>query len=144
MTTLYALGLYSLFLSQNIFTVSSIRTIALLSGARTVSLVLTLLSYFFISNVVFSFHINFFITLIIIFLYTFPLVLQSIWVHTLEKKVFAHIFLLFYLYSLSGSRSVVYTPRFFFYTDFKLTRSSRWATECAPSSPERQDIQGAT
>lgn len=91
-TTLYAIGLYSLFLSQNIFTVSSIRTIALLSGARTVSLVLTLLSYFFLSNVVFSFHINVFLTLALIFIYTFPTVLQAIWIHTLEKKPFAQIF----------------------------------------------------
>jgi len=92
MTTLYALGLYSLYLCQNIFTVSSIRTIQLLSGARTVSLVLTVLSYFFISNVVFSFHINVFITLLLIFIYTFPLVLQSIWIHTMEKNPFAQIF----------------------------------------------------
>lgn len=92
MTSLYALGLYSLFLSQNIFTVSSIRTIALLSGARTVSLVLSLLSYFFISNVVFSFHINVFITLLFIFAYTFPMVLQAIWIHALDKNLFAQIF----------------------------------------------------
>lgn len=92
MTTLYAVGLYSLFLSQNIFTVSSIRTIALLSGARTVSLVLTLLSYFFLSNVVFSFHVNVFITLALIFIYTFPFVLQAIWIHTLDKNPFAQVF----------------------------------------------------
>lgn len=92
MTTLYAVGLYSLFLSQNIFTVSSIRTIALLSGARTVSLVLTLLSYFFLSNVVFSFHINVFITMFLIFVYTFAFVLQAIWIHTLDRKIFAQIF----------------------------------------------------
>jgi hypothetical protein len=92
MTSLYAMGLYSLFLSQNIFTVSSIRTIALLSGARTVSLVLTLLSYFFLSNVVFSFHINVFITLFLIFIYTFLIVLQAIWTYTLEKNPLAEIF----------------------------------------------------
>jgi hypothetical protein len=92
MTTLYAVGLYSLFLSQNIFTVSSIRTIALLSGARTVSLVLTLLSYFFLSNVVFSFHINVFLTMLLIFIYTFAFVLQAIWIHTLERKLFSQIF----------------------------------------------------
>jgi hypothetical protein len=92
MTGLYALGLYSLFLSQNIFTVSSIRTIQLLSGARTVSLVLTVLSYFFISNVVFSFHINVFITLALIFTYTFLIVMQAIWTHTLEKNPFAQVF----------------------------------------------------
>lgn len=92
MTSLYAIGLYSLYLSQNIFVVSSIRTIQLLASARTVSLVLTLLSYFFISNVVFSFHINVFITLALIFIYTFIIVLQAIWVHTLEKNPFAQIF----------------------------------------------------
>jgi hypothetical protein len=91
-TSLYAVGLYSLFLSQNIFTVSSIRTIALLSGARTVSLVLTLLSYFFLSNVVFSFHIKVFITLLIIFIYTFLIVLQAIWTYTLEKNPLPEIF----------------------------------------------------
>jgi hypothetical protein len=92
MTSLYALGLYSLFLSQNIFTVSAIRTIQLLSSARTVSLVLSLLSYFFISNVVFSFHINVFITLALIFIYTFLMVMQAIWVYTLEKNPLTNIF----------------------------------------------------
>jgi len=91
-TSLYALGLYSLFLSENIFTVSSIRTIALLSGARTVSLVLTLLSFFFLSNVVLSFHINILITLLLIFTYSFLIVLQSIWTYTLEKNTLSEIF----------------------------------------------------
>jgi hypothetical protein len=91
-TSLYALGLYSLFLTENIFTVSSIRTIALLSGARTVSLVLTLLSFFFLSNVVFSFHINIFLTLLLIFIYSFLIVLQSIWTYTLEKNPLSEIF----------------------------------------------------
>jgi len=91
-TSLYALGLYSLYLSQNIFTVSAIRTIALLSGARTVSLVLTLLSFFFLSNVVFSFHINVFMTLFLIFIYTFLFVLQSIWVCTLDRNPLSQIF----------------------------------------------------
>ena len=92
MTILYAFGLYSLFLSQNIFIVSAIRTIQLLSGARTVSLVLTLLSYFFLSNVVFSLHLNFFFTIILVFLYSFPLVLQSVWTYTLEQYMFSQLF----------------------------------------------------
>jgi len=91
-TTLYAVGLYSLFLSQNIFTVSSIRTIQLLSGARTVSLLITLLSYGFLSSVVFSLHINIFITLILIFIYTFLIVLQSIWTYSLDTTPLSEIF----------------------------------------------------
>lgn len=88
MTSLYAIGLYSLFLSENIFTVSSMRTIALLSGARTVTFALTLLSYFFLSNVIFSMHLNVFITLALIFTYTFPMVMQSLWIQTLAKGFF--------------------------------------------------------
>lgn len=85
MTSLYALGLYSLLLSENIFIVSSIRTIALLSSARTVSFIVTLLSYFFMSNVVFALHLNIFLTLSFVFIFSFALVLHSIWAHTLEK-----------------------------------------------------------
>lgn len=85
MTSLYALGLYSLLLSENIFIVSSIRTIALLSSARTVSFIITILSYFFLSNVVFSLHFNIFITLALVFSFSFPLILHSLWTHTLES-----------------------------------------------------------
>ena len=87
-TSFYALGLYSLFLSENIFTVSSIRTIALLSSARTVSFAITLLSFFFLSNVLFSFHINIFLFLVLLFLLSFPLILHAIWTYTLERKLF--------------------------------------------------------
>src|SRR3989338_6741629 len=78
MTSIYALGLYSIFLSQNIFTVSAIRTIALLSGARTVSFVITLVVYFFLTNVIFSFHLNIAITLLLLFSTSLPLILHSI------------------------------------------------------------------
>lgn len=86
MTSLYALGLYSLLLSENIFIVSSIRTIALLSSARTVSFIVTLLSFFFMANVVFTFHFNVFVTLILILAFSFPLILHSIWTHTLDNN----------------------------------------------------------
>ncbi len=88
MTTFYAIGLYSLFLSVNIFIVSSFRTIALLSSARTVSFVITLVSYFFLSNVVFSLRLNVLITLALIFCFTFALVLYSLWTHTLDSNLF--------------------------------------------------------
>lgn len=91
-TSLYAVGLYSLFLSENIFTVSSIRTIALLASARTVSFVITLISYFFLSNVLFSLHIQLIPFLIILFLFSFPLVVYSIWTYTLEKKLSQNIY----------------------------------------------------
>lgn len=87
LTGLYAFGLYSLYLSQNIFTVSSIRTIALLSGARIVSFVITLLSYFFLTNIVFTLHVPLPVTIAVMAVYTFPLVYQSLWTYTLQKSV---------------------------------------------------------
>lgn len=86
-TIIYALGAYSVFLSQNIFTVSSIRTIALFSSARTVSFVITLLSYFFLTNVIFSLHLNIILTNILLVLYSLPLIIQSIWNYSADKRL---------------------------------------------------------
>lgn len=83
-TLMYSFGLYSLFLSENIFTVSAIRTIALLSSARTVSFVVTILSYFFLTNVVISLHLNIFYLLPLISIFTFALILHSVWTYSLE------------------------------------------------------------
>ncbi|HWY79341.1 MAG TPA: hypothetical protein VNW29_03200 [Candidatus Sulfotelmatobacter sp.] len=85
LTTIYAFGLYSLFLSQNIFIVSSSRTIQLLSGARIVSFVITLISYFFLTNIVFSFHVVIFPVIAFIALYTYLLIYHSLWTYTLQK-----------------------------------------------------------
>ncbi|MBI2074886.1 MAG: hypothetical protein HYT83_03575 [Candidatus Levybacteria bacterium] len=84
-TSLYAIGLYSLFLSHNIFTVASIRTIGLLSSARTVSFVLALVSYFFLSRVIGSFHWSVFISAPLLFIFSFFLSLHCLWTYTLEK-----------------------------------------------------------
>lgn len=87
LTILYSIGLYSAFLSQNIFTVSAIRTIALLSSARTVSFVLGIFIYAFFTNTVFSSQLSFFIILPLIFSYSFLLIVHSLWTYTLERKV---------------------------------------------------------
>jgi hypothetical protein len=85
LTVMYAFGLYSLFLSQNIFIVSSSRTIQLLSGARIVSFVITLISYFFLTNIVFSFHVIIFPVIVLIAVYTYLLIYHSLWTYTLQK-----------------------------------------------------------
>lgn len=87
LTSIYAVGLYSLFLTQNIFTVASIRTIALLSGARIVSFVITLVSYFFLVNIIYTLHIPVLFTSLTIFAVSFFLILQSLWTINLEKSL---------------------------------------------------------
>ncbi len=49
-TLFYSFGLYSLLLTQNIFAVSTLRTINLVRSARIVSFVLTLVILFFLTN----------------------------------------------------------------------------------------------
>lgn len=87
----YAVGLYSLFLSQNIFLVGSIRTIALLAGARIVSTIIALVSYFFLTNVIYSLHLPIFFTSPLLFLVSFILITHSVWTITLEKSLRKHI-----------------------------------------------------
>ncbi len=81
LTFVYAFGLYSLFLTQNIFAVSAIRTINLLRSARIVSFVITILVLFFLTNIVFSLRLPFYISPIIIFTVTFLLNFQSLWIY---------------------------------------------------------------
>jgi hypothetical protein len=82
---LYAIGLYSLFLSQNIFVVSSIRTIQLLSSARIVSFFITLILFLFLTNIIFTLHITLLPIILIMIVYTYLLVYHSLWTYTLQK-----------------------------------------------------------
>lgn len=82
---LYAIGLYSVFLSENIFTVASIRTIALLNSARIVSLVISLIAYFFLASTAFSLRISLIPTLILVFIFSFLFSIHAIWTYTLSK-----------------------------------------------------------
>lgn len=97
MTSIYAIGLYSLLLSENIFVVSSIRTIALLSSARTVSFIITILTYLFLTNVIFSLHASIFLTLLLIFILSFFLTLHSFWTHVLDNKLTSNLLWVFLL-----------------------------------------------
>jgi hypothetical protein len=85
-TSLYAFGLYSLCLSQNIFIVASLRTIPLMSGARIVSLAITLVSFFFLSTVAFSLRLPLIFVIMLLFAFTFIATFQSIAV-TFEKSI---------------------------------------------------------
>ncbi len=87
LTVLYAVGLYSAYLSENIFIVSGIRTIALLSSARTVSFMLSVFIYAFFTNTLFSSQLPFFIMMPIIFVYSLLLIAHSLWTYTLDREL---------------------------------------------------------
>jgi hypothetical protein len=87
LTSFYALGLYSVFLTENIFIVASIRTIALLNSARIVSLVISLITFFFLANTTFSVRTILVTTVGIIFLLTLLITIHAVWTYTLEGNI---------------------------------------------------------
>lgn len=82
---LYALGIYALCLTSNIYTVAAIRTIALLRAARGVGFVLTLATLFLVFDTILSLRWPIYLNSLTISLVSLPLFLQGFWVVDLEK-----------------------------------------------------------
>ncbi len=83
---IYGIGIYALCLTANIYTVSAIRTIALLRAARGVGFVLTLFTSFLILDTILSIRAPLLITSPAVALTSFPLFLQGFWAIPLDKK----------------------------------------------------------
>lgn len=83
----FGLMFYLLLLAQNVFNVASIRTIPLYRAASTASFLFALLSAFFIFNVIYAFNLLFIWNGVAVFLISFPLILQSLWLITMEDFV---------------------------------------------------------
>lgn len=83
----YGLGIYALCLTSNIYTVSAIRTIALLRAARGVGFVLSLVTSFLIYDTILSFRSPIWITGSTVFITSIPMFLQGYWIIKLEKNL---------------------------------------------------------
>jgi hypothetical protein len=83
----YGLGVYALCLTANIYTVSAIRTIALLRAARGVGFVLTLVTFFLVYDAILSLKAPIYIVSGVVLLASFPLFLQGFWTILLDKKI---------------------------------------------------------
>lgn len=81
---LYALGIYALLLTSNIYTVAAVRTIALLRAAHAVGFLLTLVTSFLLFDFIFSLKGGFFHNGILAGIVSFPLFLQGLWSVELE------------------------------------------------------------
>jgi hypothetical protein len=84
---LYGFGLYALCLTSNIFTVSAIRTIALVRAARGVGFVLTLLVAFLLYDAIVSLKIPVVPYVGMVFVTSIPLYLQGYWTSKLETEI---------------------------------------------------------
>ncbi len=89
----FAFGLffYLLLLAQNVFNVAAIRTIPLYRAASTSAFLFTLLSAFFIYNVIYAFHLPFYWNGVGVFLVSFPLILQVLWSIEMEDHLLSSI-----------------------------------------------------
>jgi len=97
----YGLGIYSLCLTLNIYTVAAIRTIALLRAARGVGFLLTLVTFFLIYDAIISLRTEIFINSLLLFLSSILLFFQAFWSATLERE------LSFKLFGLSLTTSII-------------------------------------
>lgn len=88
----FGLMFYLLLLAQNVFNVAAIRTIPLYRAASTASFLFTLLSAFFIFNVIYAFNLLFLWNGVVVLLISFPLCLQVLWTLEMEDRVTPAIF----------------------------------------------------
>lgn len=84
---LYAVGMYALLLTENIYNVAAERSIALLRAARSVGFLLTLVTYFLLVSTILSFRFAVGLTSIAVALVTFLLTVQALWAIELESRV---------------------------------------------------------
>lgn len=97
----YALVLYIILLSENIFNVSAIRTIPLFRAAQTVSLLTTLFTGFLLFIVIYKLNTIFLIPAGLSFLLAFILALQSLWALELKKKIDKEVLVTSFLIALA-------------------------------------------
>lgn len=84
---LYAVGMYALLLTENIYNVGAQRTIALLRAARSVGFLLTLITYFLLVSTVLSFRLDAWWNALLVCATTVLLTVQSLWAMELEPRV---------------------------------------------------------
>lgn len=100
----YAVGMYALSLTANIYTVSAIRTIALLRSARGVGFVLTMVAAFLLFDAVLSLRTAMWFVAISTFSVSFLLFLQSFWSISLDRKLKKEILLVSFVSALATSQ----------------------------------------
>lgn len=90
---LFAVSVYLLMLTSNIYNVAAIRTIALLRAAHAVGLLFSLISTFFLTNVLFSLHLPFYLVTLGTAAIVSPLYLVGLWSYELADFISRRVFI---------------------------------------------------
>lgn len=110
---LFGISLYLLMLTSNIYNVAAIRTIALLRAAHAVGLLFSLLSTFFLSNVLFSLHLPAYLNGVGVAFIVLPLYMVGLWSYELEDFVSKRVFryaLIFTLINVQVAAAMAFWP----------------------------------
>lgn len=84
---IYALGLYALLLTENIYNVAANRTIALLRAAHSIGFLLTFATYFLLVQTVLAFRLGPVTNALLVGIISGLLIFQSLWSMDLEQVV---------------------------------------------------------
>ncbi|MFC1790010.1 hypothetical protein ACFLZP_00835 [Patescibacteria group bacterium] len=82
----YALGMYVLLLTENIYGVASSRNIQLLRSAQATGFLMTLLVAFFLFDTILSYRLNFWINALAVAIVSFLLFYQGLWSVVLKEE----------------------------------------------------------
>ena len=85
--SLYAVGMYAILLTENIYNVAAERNIQLLRAAHSVGFLLTLVTVFFLVDTVVSLHLPFYFNALLTFIVILPLTLQVLWSMVLSPGI---------------------------------------------------------
>lgn len=83
----FGIGMYGILLTENIFSVSTQRTIQLLRAAQALGFLFSLITAFLLFEVIFSFYLNPFLNSLITLIVVIPICLQGVWSGSLEEKL---------------------------------------------------------
>jgi len=84
---LFAISMYALLLTVNIFAVATARTIQLLRAARVVGFLLSILTSAFLFHVIFSLRISSWFVGLLVFLVALPILWQGVWSYVVSSSV---------------------------------------------------------
>ena len=84
---LFAISMYALLLTANIFAVATNRTIQLLRAARAVGFLLSILTSAFLFHVIFSLHVSAWLVGAMVFVVALPILWQGVWSYAVGTSV---------------------------------------------------------
>lgn len=83
----FATGMYAILLTENIFSIASVKTIQLLRAAQAVGFLMSLVTAFFLYGTIFSFRLAPPWNFVTVLGFSIPLYFQSVWSSLLKKEI---------------------------------------------------------